>query len=475
MSKTNYLINNMFILTISNFASKILVFLLVPLYTSILSTAEYGSYDLAVSTATLLYPILTLNIVDAVMRFSMDDSYSKEKIATIGMHFVSISIVLFGIVMFVLNKFKLWPDIHGLELLIFFYYISYVFNQFLIQFAKGLERVKDMGVAGVISTVMTLVTNILFLLVFKWGLVGFFLANMVAQAFSTIYLIIRVSFCKFITEIRFDKELAKEMLVYCVPLIATTVGWWINSTADKYVVTFMIGVSANGLLSVSYKIPQIINTLQGIFTQAWQISAIKEYGNEDTSRFYGNTFSIINVLMCSACSWLILFTKPIASLLYAKDFYAAWKYVPFLLIASVINCASGLLGPILAAKKNSKAMMWSALIGGAANIILNIVLVYIIGIQGATIATVISSYIIYVVRKSAVGKDIIIENYTTILLTWLLLSAQATVEIYVGKWWIEALIMISLLIINASSLKKLMKNLRSIVESVKYRINNNKR
>ncbi|HAQ8217931.1 TPA: oligosaccharide flippase family protein, partial [Enterococcus faecium] len=54
MSKTKYLIKNMGILTISNFSSKILVFLLVPLYTSVLSTTEYGTYDLTISTATLL-------------------------------------------------------------------------------------------------------------------------------------------------------------------------------------------------------------------------------------------------------------------------------------------------------------------------------------------------------------------------------------------------------------------------------------
>ena len=124
MKKSEYLLKNMGILTLSNFASKILVFLLVPIYTSILSTEEYGSYDLAVSTATLLFPILTLNIVDAVMRFSMDKDYSKEKIACVGMKFVSFSVILFGIGMFILDRFLLWPDIHGLELFVFLYYSS---------------------------------------------------------------------------------------------------------------------------------------------------------------------------------------------------------------------------------------------------------------------------------------------------------------------------------------------------------------
>ena len=307
------------------------------------------------------------------------------------------------------------------------------------------------------------------MLVFNWGLTGFFFANILAQALSAFYLMARVEFFKFITNLKIDRKVTKEMLIYCVPLIATTVGWWLNSTADRYVVTFMIGVSANGLLSVSYKIPQIINTLQSIFIQAWQISAIKEYGNEDTCTFYGNTFSIINILMCIVCSWLILLTKPIAQILYAKDFLSAWRYVPFLLIASVLNCASGLLGPILSAKKNSKAMMWSAFIGAGANIILNIVLVYIIGIQGATIATVISSYIVYVVRKIAARKEIIIEYYATILLTWGLLFVQATVEIYVGKWWIEGFIMIILFFINIPTLKKLKITMSGVFDSIKFK------
>ena len=466
-NKSKYLMKNMGILTISNFSSKILVFLLVPLYTSVLSTAEYGSYDLAISTATLLYPILTLNIVDAVMRFSMDQACDKKAIASIGFKFVSISVAVFGLGMYALNAIKLWPDINGLELYIFLYYISYIFNQFLIQFAKGLEKVIDMGVAGAVSTAVTLAGNILFLLVFKWGLTGFFFANILAQLISGLYLFARIKAWKYIDFKCEDKQLQKEMLVYSVPLIATTVGWWVNSTADKYVVAFMLGVASNGVLSVSYKIPQIINTLQGIFTQAWQISAIKEYGEQDTAKFYGNTFVIINLMMCAGCSWLILLTRPLAHILYAKDFYQAWRYVPFLLIASVLNCASGLLGPILSAQKNSKAMMWSALIGAGANIVMNIAFVYFIGIQGATIATVICSYIIYVVRKIAVGKDIKIDGYVVVLLTWGLLCVQAFVESYLGNYVIEAVVMAALLAINIKPLQSLITMARTLILSLR--------
>ena len=467
MNRSKYLLKNMGILTISNFSSKILVFLLVPLYTTVLSTAEYGAYDLAVSTATLFYPILTLNIVDAVMRFLMDKDYDKKSIAGIGLKFLSISIILFAFGMYILNVTKLWPDINGLEIYIFLYYFFYVLNQFLIQFAKGLEQVKEMGIAGVVSTLVMLLTNILFLLVFKCGLSGFFWVNILAQGISALYIAIRIQILSYIEFKRVDKVLQKEMLIYSIPLIASVIGWWVNSTADKYVVSFILGVSANGLLSVSYKIPQILNTIQSIFIQAWQISAIKEYGDNNTARFYGNTFTIINLLMCIVCSWLIFLTRPLAHFLYSKDFYVAWRYVPFLLIASVLNSASGMLGPILSAKKKSKAMMWSAVIGASVNIIMNIVLVHFIGIQGATIATVICSYIIYMVRKIAVGKEIKIDYYAVVLITWGMLSIQAIVESYLANYLIEVVIMVFLLIINLKLIRQLLLNGKSILVLLK--------
>lgn len=466
-SKGKSLLKNVGILTVSNFASKILVFLLVPLYTSVLSTSEYGTYDLVVTTISLLFPIMTLNIIDAVMRFMMDDNYDKGRAATIGVKFCTVGVALGTVFLLALHFFNLDKEIQELVPYIFIYYVSYTANQYMIQFAKGLDKVIDMAIAGVTGTLVMILTNILFLLIFKCGLKGFFAANILCQALPALYLIIKLRLWKYLSLKEEDKALTREMLAYCVPLIASAVGWWINSGSDRYVVTFFCGVAANGILSVSYKIPTILNTLQGIFIQAWQISAIKEYGEQDTAKFYGNTFKIINLLMCAACSWLILLTGPLANILYAKDFYQAWQYVPFLLIASVLNCASGMLGPILSAQKNSKAMMCSALIGAGANLVMNIVLVYFIGIQGATIATVVCSYIIYAVRKNAVGKDIEIEGYVEVLLTWGLLCVQAFVESYLGNYVIEAVVMAVLLVINIKPLQSLMAMVRGMILSLR--------
>lgn len=465
--KSKPLLKNLVILTISNFASKILVFLLVPLYTNILSTTEYGIYDLVISTISLSGPILSLNIVDAVMRFMMDKNYDKNEVATIGIKYISYSLVTVALFLVVLNYLDIWQEIRGLEFYIFLYYLFYILNQYLIQLAKGLEKIVYMGIAGVIGTITMIATNVLFLLVFKWGLTGFFIANILSQSIPVLYFFIKLKYWTLISSFKTDKKIAREMLVYCIPLIASVAGWWVNSGSDKYVVTFFCGVATNGVLSTAYKIPSILNTLQGIFIQAWQISAIKEYGEDDAATFYGNTFSVVNMLMCAACSWLVILTRPLAHLLYSKDFYVAWKFVPFLLISSVLNCASGFMGPVLSAKKDSKSMAISAVYGAVVNLVLNIVFVYLIGAQGIAIATVIASFIIYQVRKNTVGNGINIEKYRIIIITWIFLCLQAVVEVYTSLWGIEIIIMVVMMIINLEQIKKVIFMISRLIKREK--------
>ena len=451
-NKSKSLLKNLGILTISNFASKILVFLLVPLYTNILSTTEYGTYDLVVSTVSLLAPILSLNIVDAVMRYMMEKNCNKSEVAMIGMKYILYSVVIVAFMLVVLSRFDIWREINELAIYIFFYYLFYILNQYFIQLSKGVEKVKEMGIAGAMGTITMIITNVLFLLVFHWGLPGFFLANILSLAIPVVYFFVQLKYWTLLINFKTNKKLTRKMLIYCTPLIASVVGWWVNSGSDKYVVTFFCGVAVNGVLSVAYKIPSILNTIQGIFIQAWQISAIKEFGEENTAKFYGNTFVLTNVLMCAICSWLIILTRPLAHLLYAKDFYDAWRFVPFLLISSVLNCASGFLGSILSAKKDSKSMAMSAVYGVGVNLVLNIAFVYFIGAQGVTIATVIASFIIYQVRKKAVGNDIEIKKYRLIIITWILLCLQAVFELYTTFWIGEVILMFVMFLLNSDSM-----------------------
>lgn len=81
MEKSNKIKNlsqNALLFTISGFGTRIISFFLVPLYTYVLSTDEFGSVDLVTTTAQLLIPVLTINIQDAVLRFSLDKTIKRK-------------------------------------------------------------------------------------------------------------------------------------------------------------------------------------------------------------------------------------------------------------------------------------------------------------------------------------------------------------------------------------------------------------
>lgn len=406
--KFSYLIKNTGLLFISNFASKILVFLLVPFYTSVLTTVEYGTYDLLYTTVQLITPIVTLNIVDAVIRFSIDSERENQKnVFTIGVKYFVISTFLILILSIVFTFTNALGSLSNYNVQFFWIFIAFSLNNFICQFARGIEDVKGVAISGIIGTVAMIVLNVALLLWFKLGLVGYFYAMTSSLLFPAFFLIYRDKMWEY-----FDLEYVtlkvdrceKEMLSYCLPLIFINLSWYINNVSDRYVVTYMCGLEENGIYSVSYKIPAILNAVQVVFIQAWQLSAVREYSSDDGEPFYRKTYQGTQLIMTMLCAVLILITKPLSRCLFANEFYVAWHYVPVLLIYIVFNTLSGVLGGVFSATKDSSLLAWTGIIGSLINIVLNVVLVYKMGTMGAAIATVLSSIAIWYMRFKASKK-----------------------------------------------------------------------
>ena len=427
MNGYKYLFKNIGLLTISQFGTKILVFFLVPLYTNILSTAEYGTYDLFNTTINLLVPIVTLNISDAVLLFALDKSKDHSEVLSIGLKYAFIG---FGIsfVLLALNAIvKLFQPINDYWYYFPFLFLLTVLNAVISGFTRGIDRVKESAISGMICSTSMLACNLLFLLFFRWGLHGYFLANIIAVFLQVLYLFTACKLWNYI-ELKTNKELEKEMKKYSTPLIANNVGWWINNSSDRYIVTWMCGVSNNGIYSVGYKIPSVLNMFQTIFSQAWTMSAVRDFDSQDSNGFFSKMYSLYNCGMVIVCSSIIVTSRLLAHFFYAKEFFTAWQYVPFLTIAIVFGSLSGFLGGIFAATKNSKLFGKSTLMGAIINIILNIILVYFMGALGAAIATLIAFFIVWFIRVMHVQKHINIKiNLKRDYLSYLLLVVQGMI------------------------------------------------
>lgn len=455
-----YLIKNIGVLTIGNFGTKLLTFFLVPLYTAILTTSEFGLFDIINTTVNLLVPILTLNIAEAVLRFGIDEEDSRAQIFTIGLKLIltSMGFLICGVM---INHFL------GLSKMIdeyvVYFVLLYVVNSIstlLNNFARSIDKVKCVSIAGILGTVSIIGLNIWFLIFMKAGINGYFRANIIGGAVQIVYLFIATKSYKFWINCGVNKKIQHEMMEYSMPLIANTIGWWVNNVSDRYVVTWNCGISINGIYSVAYKIPSILQVFQSIFIQAWTLSAVKDFDAKDENHFFEKTYNLYNFLMIFICSVLIALAQPLAMLLYSKDFYSAWEYVPFLLISVVFGAMSGYIGGIFSAVKNTKIYSQSTIIGACVNVLLNIILVNILGAMGAAIATAISYFLVWGIRMINVKKYMTISlNMKRDFAAYILLVVQSLIVIAATNfmWLLQGLCIVALLVLYINEIMSIKK------------------
>lgn len=409
---------------ISNFASKILTFLLIPLYTSVLSTNDYGIADLITNSINVLYPILTLNIMEATLRFAFDKDVSKDDVLFNSIIFVVISELIIviitpivGLFSELMHKYWFWFSI---------IFLGYNLQQILSQYVKGIGKTNVFAVSGVIHTVVLIASNIVGLVVFKLGLVAYLFSMVMGYAAAVIYLIIAGHIR--IRMLKLNTTLLKDMLKFSLPTIPNNIAWWVSTSADKYVIIGYWGIAASGIYSVAYKIPSILTLLSNIFTSAWTISAIQSVGDTDSGKFQSTVYKYFNACNVLSCSGLILLSQFLGEILFSKDYYIAWKCVPLLLVAYLFAALSGFFSSSFRAVKYTNGLFSSTFIGAITNIILNFYFIKQFGMMGAAFTTMIGFAMTFYIRSFTVKKVVDISfDLKKDSIIFLLLIIQALV------------------------------------------------
>lgn len=431
------LIKNTGVLAVGNFSSKILVFFLVPIYTKVLSTEDYGFYELVLSSIQLFFPIITLNVTDGLLRFTLEKRNQIKEIVRISNKYIILGSCLCAVYLLITKYLNPVSIISSYYIYIFFLYIFYGANQYLIQLSKGMDRVKEMAISGILGTITIVTTCLLFLFPLSMGLKGFFLSNILGQLIPTLYLAKKLDVITILQHgPKTSKELEKRLLKYSIPLILTSIGWWINNTSDRYITSFFLGVSATGILSIAYKIPNILSVIHGLFIQAWQISAIKQFNQIDKESFYTTVFNILSISLYYIATLLILFTVPIAKIMFSENFFSGWPYVPLLIVSSCYTGVAGYISPILTSAFNTKCVAASTIVGGIINIVISVILVQVIDIYGVVIGTLVSSFTIMIYRYNGLNGEIESSAFKMSMIIWIALVIQA-VLVLSGQYLVQ--------------------------------------
>lgn len=452
MNKYRKLMSDTLILGLGTFASKVLVFLLMPLYTACLSPEQYGTADLISQTANLIIPLACAGICDGLFRFTLDSGADKPSVFRTGLRILCVASLVFLAVsplLFFLDVFT------GYAWLIVVYVLASNLHSACAQYIRACDRPRLFAVQGIVNTALVIALNLLFLLVFDMGVTGYLLSVVLADLLVSIMLVLYARLDRDVRAGRFSRELAGRLIRYSLPMIPTTIFWWITNVSDRYIVTAICGKTDNGIYSAAYKIPTLITLLCSVFYEAWQFSAVRDAENKTKSDFFGRVFGYYSALMLTGGAGVVLLCRVLSGMLLNKAYEDAWKYIPVLTLAAVFSALTTFMGSVYLVKKKSMMSFLTSMFGAALNIILNFIMIPSMGAQGAAVATAISYAAVFVLRTITAQRHVSFPvGYVRLALGTALLIAQCVVTVLeVRLWYVwSAVLTLAVVALNARAL-----------------------
>ncbi len=394
-NRLKYLMKNTSIFAIGELGTKLINFFLVPFYTHILTTEEYGTVDLIFTLSTLITPLVIFNIGEAIMRYALDEDAQQDKVFTIG---------LFSIICGVFVSLLIIPVASHVELIkpyviyMFVYITICATKTVLTSYLRGREKLKLYVSCNLLNTFFIAVFNIFFLAFFKSGIKGYLTAYILAESVAVVFAFFSGKMHHQLKNLILDISLAKKMILFSLAVIPNSLMWWIINSSDRVMVTALNGVSENGLLAVSYKLPSLLTMVNTILMQAWKYSAIKERNSIDREEFTNKMLDQFLRGSILVSAGMLLLIKPVTKVLFAEMYFLSWKSSSILLIGYVVMGISTFVGTVYYVEKDMIGNMISAIVGAIVNLGLNYLMIPGIGASGATLASTISYLVILIYR-----------------------------------------------------------------------------
>ena len=437
MSKTKELAKNTAIFAVGTIGSKLTQFLLVPIYTIYLTSAEYSAGDLIVSTVFLLNPLLTIGIGNGIIRFVLEHSENRGPVLKLCIGIVLISTMLQLPFISLINELDVFCGYGFLVPILFF---CYSLKHVLANYCKAIEKNMQYSLDGIFSAISLTFFSFLFLAGLHWGIFGYVFASILSLVGSIIYLVYICDVFFVLKKAKIDKKLSKDVIKYAFPLMPNELSWWVVQMSNRYILVAFCGAAVNGVFSMAYKLPGIFNLIVSIFIQAFGITAIKEcnqekrINNKIDGTYFGKVFEKYCSITFISVFVVILASRPLAVIFLQNDFFEAWKYVPFLLCAYAIGNLQSFYGSIYSGLKKTDIVFISTVLGAVTSTVLNFILVPYYGAFGASAAAISSYFVIYMVRYWGLKKNIEMPHYLLKNIISIIIILT-TACLYVGEYF----------------------------------------
>lgn len=389
MSREGALVKNTAIIAIGKICTQFVSFFLLPLYTGLLSTEEFGVVDLLNTLVSLLLPIITFQVEQAVFRELIElrgQEENKTKIISSAFYSVCIQCLLYFLVFavispFVHNRYKIFLAVNvGAS----------VFSSFFLQVARGLGDYAGYAAGSFFSASSTVLLNVVFLVVMKLGVNGMMLGTLFGQMICILYLFFSLRLCRYLLLSSFSWDMVKKLWKYSVPLVPNAISWWVFNASDRLIVSTLLGLSQNGILSAASKFSGLYIGAYNIFNISWTESVSLHIRDKDAEDFFNHMFERVLSLFLGMAAGIIACMPFVFPVMINQKYWKGYGLVPILMLACVCNVIVGLVSTVYVAEKNTRAIANTSIVSAVLNIVAHLCMIHFCGLYAAVFSTLIS-------------------------------------------------------------------------------------
>ena len=448
---------NTVLIAVANLGSKLVNFILAPLYARYLSPVDYGTTDLIMTTLSLLLPFVCLNIYEATFRFGSNDKKRNQVNLSTSIILCIVPTLLIGSIAVISSISKRHTDI--MFPLICLGLVFSIYSTVLSYYMRGIGKIAPYAFNGLFNAIVNLIVSIVFIVRLHMGLVGWVWALVISNFASVVVLALYADARHTFNINSFDFSHLKKCLKYCIPLMPGAILWWVMNASDRYIIALFISSSANGIYAISNKFPGLFSTIESIFYQAWTSSAVALEKLDDKNRFYSDILEKYVIIIFVTICGLLFVTQPANCILFGKKYESAWMFSFPLIFAVAVHALNSFLGSFYIVEKKTKGAFYSTLIGALINTSLNFIFIPKFGIMAAAFTTLIG-YVCTLVYRIFDTRKLGYKMNISIKLTNIAFVCISGCLYYVDAMWsfvIRIGVLIAIVIFNRELLFSLIK------------------
>lgn len=410
MNKYKTVLKHTLYVTVGTVGSKLLYVLMLPLYTRWLTTSEFGAADTVTTIADILVILVFLNIGESIFVCPKNASEeNQKKYFTSGFLFILVMMAVAALVFCCIGVFFQENSIFvKYKYPLYFLLVARYIQVFVQSFTRSLNKMIIYSTTGIILTFLIAILSII--LVPKYGVYGYLISIAFAHLLTAVYTSLAAKLYLYFELSKYDSQSLKEMLRYSIPLAPNSIMWWLINGINRPIMSSILGYGAIGVYAVSSRISGVINSLSEVLGTAWGNSVLDEYNKNGFEEFYNNYMRFLITVYFLGGLFMILISEPLVHIFSTQEYYAAYKYIPLLVLGLIFSGISSCVGQIFAAIKKSKYFLYSSIFGGIVSIVFLLLLIKPFGLFGVAISLCISFCAIFIARWYYASKYIHLDN-----------------------------------------------------------------